>query len=98
LDLRVGPAKESHHHAPLCAKLGSSKVSALIGGPRPKVYQAFLDPAAVVRWLPPDAMSRRVHRFELREGGFFRISLIYRDPTKSLRSKTARATATKVDS
>lgn len=41
------------------------------------VYQALTDPAAVALWRVPDGMTARVHTFEAREGGAFRVSLTY---------------------
>ena len=45
--------------------------------PRPKVYRALVDARAVATWMVPDGMTSRVHAFEAREGGLFRISLTY---------------------
>lgn len=52
-----------------------------VEAPREAVYRALLDPAAVARWMVPDGMTSEVHEFEAREGGRFRISLTYREPT-----------------
>lgn len=49
--------------------------------PRARVYRALLDPEAVQRWMVPDQMTSCVHSFEAREGGTFRISLTYDQPT-----------------
>ncbi len=73
---------------------GSTQVSRIIKSPRPKVYQAFLDPEAVAVWLVPDTMRARVHTFDPREGGRFRISLAYQNPEDSQRGKTAGDTDT----
>ena len=45
------------------------------------MYRALLDPDAVIRWTVPDGMTCRVHAFDAREGGAFRISLTYDAPT-----------------
>src|SRR5581483_10179260 len=42
---------------------------------------ALLDAAAVQRWMVPAGMTSQVHVFEPREGGSFRISLTYDEPT-----------------
>jgi uncharacterized protein YndB with AHSA1/START domain len=73
---------------------GSTQVSRIIKAPRQKVYQAFLDPAAVAAWLAPDTMRARVHTFDPREGGRFRISLTYQKAEDSQRGKTAGDTDT----
>src|SRR6266542_3372276 len=68
---------------------GTTRVSRIIKAPRKKIYQAFLDPQAVASWLAPDTMRSQVHTFDPREGGQFRISLMYRNPADSDRGKTA---------
>jgi len=52
-----------------------------VNAPRAEVYRALLDAEAVATWMVPDGMSSRVHVFEPREGGVFRISLTYDAPT-----------------
>jgi uncharacterized protein YndB with AHSA1/START domain len=52
-----------------------------IQAPRHQVYAALLDLAAVQQWMVPDGMTSKVHTFEDREGGQFRISLTYDAPT-----------------
>jgi uncharacterized protein YndB with AHSA1/START domain len=58
----------------------STQVSRRIGAPRPDVYRALLDAGAIARWRVPAGMSSRVHEFDAREGGSFRISLSYDAP------------------
>ncbi|WP_072391363.1 SRPBCC domain-containing protein [Hyphomicrobium sp. CS1GBMeth3] len=41
------------------------------------IYQALVDPAAVAAWRPPAGMSARIDVFEPREGGRFRMALLY---------------------
>lgn len=48
-----------------------------INAPRQRVYDALLDPTAVVRWKVPGGMTSHVHEFDAREGGAVRISLTY---------------------
>lgn len=45
------------------------------------VYRAILDARAVATWMVPTGMTSQVHAFDAREGGFFRISLTYDEPT-----------------
>jgi uncharacterized protein YndB with AHSA1/START domain len=61
--------------------MSSTRVSRHLNAPRGKVYHALVDPNAVARWMVPTGMSSRVHAFEGREGGTFRISLTYDEPT-----------------
>jgi uncharacterized protein YndB with AHSA1/START domain len=46
----------------------------------------LLDPAAVQNWMVPDEMTSVVHSFDAREGGTFRISLTYDEPTTAGKS------------
>jgi uncharacterized protein YndB with AHSA1/START domain len=48
---------------------------------RALVYRALLDPQAVATWRVPTGMTCHVHAFDAREGGSFRISLTYDEPT-----------------
>ena len=52
-----------------------------MNAPRAIVYRAFLDASAVATWMVPTGMTSRVHAFDPREGGSFRISLTYDAPT-----------------
>jgi uncharacterized protein YndB with AHSA1/START domain len=72
----------------------STRVSHLIKAPRPAIYQACLDPDALAAWRVPDDMTARVHVFEAREGGVFRISLTYTEPARSPGGKTSGDTDT----
>jgi len=63
-----------------------------VKAPRAQVYRALIDAAAVADWMVPDDMSSHVHEFDGREGGAFRISLTYADPTAA--GKTTAQTDT----
>jgi uncharacterized protein YndB with AHSA1/START domain len=39
-----------------------------------KVYRAFLDPDAMVKWLPPHGFTGKVHHLEAKVGGTYRMS------------------------
>jgi uncharacterized protein YndB with AHSA1/START domain len=39
-----------------------------------KVYRAFLDAAAMSKWLPPHGFTCKVHHFEAKVGGTFKMS------------------------
>ncbi|GAA3371286.1 hypothetical protein GCM10017744_098410 [Streptomyces antimycoticus] len=62
------------------------RVSRRVNAPRSAVYRALLDASAVAAWRVPDGMTCRVHEFDPREGGTFRISLIYDDPASTGKS------------
>jgi uncharacterized protein YndB with AHSA1/START domain len=72
----------------------STRVSRIIKAGRKTVYDAFLDPKSLAQWLPPNNMTGRVHSFDPREGGRFRMSLTYQDPEHSLGGKTSEDTDT----
>jgi uncharacterized protein YndB with AHSA1/START domain len=54
-----------------------------ISAPRPRVYDALLDPEAVARWRVPAGMTCEVHEFEPYEGGTLRVSLTYEAPDRT---------------
>jgi uncharacterized protein YndB with AHSA1/START domain len=61
--------------------MSSTRISRRLNAPRPRVYRALLDARAVATWMVPTGMTSRVHVFDAREGGTFRISLTYDAPT-----------------
>jgi len=44
--------------------------------PPERVWRALTEPAAIVKWNPPDGFVGEVHELDLREGGGFRMSFI----------------------
>src|ERR1700744_496443 len=60
--------------------MGTTRLTKHIRAPRSRVYRALLDADAVQRWQVPDVMTSRVHVFDAREGGEFRVSLTYDAP------------------
>jgi uncharacterized protein YndB with AHSA1/START domain len=71
-------------------KQTSTQVSRIVKAPRSAVYKACLDPAAIAAWRVPDNMTAKVHVFEAREGGTYRMSLTYREPKRSPGGKTSQ--------
>jgi len=39
-----------------------------------RVYRAFLDPEAKVKWLPPNGFTGKVHHIDVRVGGTYKMS------------------------
>jgi uncharacterized protein YndB with AHSA1/START domain len=39
-----------------------------------RVYRAFLDPDAMVKWLPPNGFTAKVHHLDPRVGGTYKMS------------------------
>ena len=42
--------------------------------PPDRVFRAFVDPDAMVKWLPPHGFTGRVHEIDARLGGQYRMS------------------------
>jgi uncharacterized protein YndB with AHSA1/START domain len=39
-----------------------------------RVYRAFIDPDAMVKWLPPNGFTGRMHHLEAKVGGTYKMS------------------------
>lgn len=50
------------------------KLHRVLKAPPQRVYKAFIDPAAMCKWLPPDGFTATMHSMEAREGGGYRMS------------------------
>ncbi|WP_460727455.1 SRPBCC family protein [Nocardia heshunensis] len=61
----------------------STRVEKFVGAPRSNVFRALLDARSVRTWMVPDGMTSRVHEFDARVGGRFRISLTYDLPNST---------------
>ena len=46
----------------------------VLKAPPERVYRAFLDPKAKVKWLPPHGFTGEVHHLDARVGGTYRMS------------------------
>ena len=46
----------------------------VLRAPPERVYRAFLNPDAMVKWLPPDGFTGKVHALDARVGGEHRMS------------------------
>jgi uncharacterized protein YndB with AHSA1/START domain len=55
-----------------------------------RIYRALTDPGQLAAWLPPSGMSGRIERFDLREGGGYRMTLTYNAPDQMIRGKTSK--------
>jgi uncharacterized protein YndB with AHSA1/START domain len=63
--------------------------SRVIAAPPERVYAAFLDPDALVAWLPPTGMSARFEQFDAKPGGSYRMVLTYEDSSTAGGKATA---------
>ncbi len=46
----------------------------VVKAPAERVYRAFLDPNAIVKWLPPNGFTCQVHHLEAKVGGTYKMS------------------------
>ena len=46
----------------------------VLRAPPERVYRAFLDPAALCKWLPPHGFTCTVHELDAKVGGRYRMS------------------------
>jgi uncharacterized protein YndB with AHSA1/START domain len=68
-------------------KPASTRTSRIIKANPEKLYEAFMDPAILITWLPPGNMTGKLHAFDGRVGGGFRMSLYYQLDDDSFRGK-----------
>jgi uncharacterized protein YndB with AHSA1/START domain len=50
------------------------KLHRVLRGKPERVYKAFLDPEAKVKWLPPYGFTAKVHHIEPKVGGTYKMS------------------------
>jgi uncharacterized protein YndB with AHSA1/START domain len=67
----------------------STRNSRVIKASPEVLYHAFLDPEGLVVWLPPGEMTGKVHDFDARVGGGYRMSLYYPETERKFRGKTS---------
>lgn len=53
---------------------GTVKLHRVLNAPPARVYKAFLDPDAMVKWLPPHGFTGKVHHIDARVGGTHKMS------------------------
>ena len=46
----------------------------VLRAPPERVYRAFLEPAAMVKWLPPNGFTGKVHHIKAEVGGTYKMS------------------------
>lgn len=46
----------------------------VLRAPPERIYRAFLDPDAMVKWLPPNGFTGKVHQLDARVGGTYKMS------------------------
>jgi uncharacterized protein YndB with AHSA1/START domain len=50
------------------------KLHRVIRAPAARVYRAFLDPDALVKWMPPNGFTAKVHHIDAEIGGSYKMS------------------------
>ena len=53
---------------------GTVRLHRVLTAPPERVYRAFLDAAAVAKWLPPDGFTCTVHALDASVGGKYRMT------------------------
>lgn len=49
----------------------------VLRAPRERLWRALTEPAAIVKWNPPDGFVAEVHELDLRVGGRYRMSFVH---------------------
>jgi len=57
----------------------TDRASRLIKAPLARLYRAFIEADALVRWLPPEGMTGEMLAFDARAGGSYKMALHYVD-------------------
>src|SRR5688572_32347172 len=50
------------------------KLHRVLRAPAERIYRAFLDAEAMVKWLPPHGFTGKVHHLEAKVGGTYKMS------------------------
>jgi uncharacterized protein YndB with AHSA1/START domain len=66
------PGKIEATHA--AGATGTVRLHRFLKAPPERVYKAFLDPDAMVKWLPPHGFTAKVHQMDPTVGGSYRMS------------------------
>lgn len=53
---------------------GTVRFHRVLRAPPARIYKAFLDPEAMVKWLPPHGFTAKVHEMDAKVGGKHRMS------------------------
>lgn len=53
---------------------GTITLHRVFKAPPEKVYRAFLEPDALIKWMPPYGFTAKVHHMDVKVGGTFKMS------------------------
>lgn len=56
---------------------GTVHLHRVLRAPPERVYRAFVEPSAMVKWLPPHGYTAEVHHMDVRVGGGVRMSFTH---------------------
>jgi len=77
-DIAVKVERRGTHMATTKAKIsgttGTVRLTRVFKAPRERVFNAFLDPDAMAKWMPPNGYTAHVYKFEPKVGGLYRMS------------------------
>ena len=54
--------------------MSTIRLHRILRGAPERVYRAFLDPDAMVKWIPPNGFTGKVHHMDARAGGSYKMS------------------------
>jgi uncharacterized protein YndB with AHSA1/START domain len=60
----------------MSSSTGTVHLHRVLKAPPERVYRAFLEPDAMVKWLPPHGFTGKVHSADARVGGGYKMSFI----------------------
>ena len=70
---KMAAAKQTTKTAPK-TEFRTLRLSRVIKAPAERIYKAFLDPDAMVKWLPPHGFTGKVHHMDAKVGGTYKMS------------------------
>src|SRR3954452_10680909 len=66
-----------------------TRASRIVKARPEQVYAAFMDPDVLVAWLPPARMTGKIHAFDPRAGGGYRMSHYHPPDERAFYGKTS---------
>lgn len=54
--------------------MGMVRLHRIFNAPPSRVYRAFMEPDALVKWMAPNGFTAKVHSFDAKEGGRYHMS------------------------
>lgn len=73
-------------------KKRTDSASRVIKASQQQIYNALVDPDALVSWLPPKGMKGHISQFDARAGGAYQMTLTYVETDHGAQGKTSEHT------